>query len=68
MLYGAHVFPQLEQAVASHRLHSERWGCGFHVLSQDLTDRRLYSKQYYLLSIMLQELEKPVDERQEWLM
>lgn len=68
MLYGTHVSPQLEHALLSHRRHSERWGCGFEVLERDLAGRKLFSKQYYLMSAMLRELAKPVEQRQEWLM
>jgi hypothetical protein len=68
MLYGAHKFPQLEDALAVHRRHSERWGCGFACLDRDLTTRKLYSKHYFLLSTMLHELSKPPEQRQEWLL
>ena len=68
MLYGAHQFPQLQGALESHRRHSHRWGCGFESLEQDVTSRKLYSKHYFLLSTMLQELSKPAEERKQWLM
>jgi hypothetical protein len=68
MLYGAHKFPQLEDALEVHRRHSERWGCGFASLDRDLTTRKLYSKHYFLLSTMLHELSKPPEQRQEWLL
>jgi hypothetical protein len=67
MLYGAHKFSQLENALEVHRRHSERWGCGFESLDRDLTTRKLYSKHYFLMSTMLHELSKPEEERQEWL-
>jgi hypothetical protein len=63
MLYGAHKFLQLENTLAVHRRHSERWGCGFASLDQDLTTRKLYSKHYFLLPKMLHELPKPEEER-----
>lgn len=68
MLYGAHKYPQLEAAVDSHRRHSERWGCGFQNLEYDLTNRRLYSKQYSILSAILHEMTIPEDQRKKWLM
>lgn len=68
MLYGAHKFAQLEAALESHRRHSGRWGCTFESLEQDLTDRKLYSKHYFLLSTMLHELSKAPEERKQWLM
>lgn len=68
MLYGEHVYPQLERALVSHRQQSKRWGCGFEVLERGITTRSMFSKQYFLMSIMLRELAKPLEERQEWLM
>lgn len=68
MLYGAHKFEQLEQALENHKKHCMRWGCGLEILDRDLTDRKLYSKHYFLLLKMLQELSKPEEERQEWLL
>lgn len=68
MLYGAHKFTQLEAALELHRRHSKRWGCGFESLKQDLTGRKLYSKHYFLLSIMLHELSQAAEERKQWLM
>lgn len=68
MLYGAHRFKQLEDALDLHHQHSDRWGCAFETLDRDLTNRKLYSKHYFLLSLMLQELAKPEEHRQKWLM
>lgn len=68
MLYGTHKFPQLEAALETHHRHSERWGCGFERLQQDLTSRKMYSKPYFLLSIMLREMAKPAEERMQCLM
>jgi hypothetical protein len=68
MLYGAHKFSQLENALELHHRHSQRWGGGFEMLDRDLTSRKLYSKHYYLMSIMLRELAKLPEERQEWLL
>lgn len=68
MLYGSHKFSQLENALLSHKRHTERWGCKFEELEYDLTTGRLFSKQYFVMSTMLQELAKPEEERQQWLM
>jgi hypothetical protein len=68
MLYGAHKFPQLEQALENHQQHCIRWGCELESLDRDLTGRKLYSKHYFLISKMLQELAKPEEERQKWLL
>lgn len=68
MLYGAHKFPQLQEALDSHRRHGERWGCRLETLERDLTPRKLYSKHFFLLSTMLQELSKSEEQRQKWLL
>jgi hypothetical protein len=68
MLYGAHKFVQLENALENHQEHCTRWGCELESLDRDLTDRKLYSKHYFLISKMLEELAKPEEERQKWLL
>jgi hypothetical protein len=68
MLYGAHKFAQLEQALENHQQHCIRWGCELESLDRDLTGRKLYSKHYFLMSKMLEELAKPEEERQIWLL
>lgn len=68
MLYGSHKFAQLEAAQELHRTHSERWACGWVSLDRDISSRKLYSKHYILLSIMLQELAKPEESREKWLL
>lgn len=68
MLYGDHKFNQLEAALNSHRNHCERWGCEFKTLDRDPSDRKLYSKHYFLLCTLLHELSKPEEERQSWLL
>lgn len=56
------------QSNHSHRTHCERWGCQFKTLDRDLSDRKLYSKHYFLLSTLLHQLSKPEEERQSWLL
>jgi hypothetical protein len=68
MLYGAHKFEQLEKALENHQEHCLRWGCELESLDRDLTGRKLYSKHYFLISKMLEELAKPEEERQKWLL
>jgi hypothetical protein len=68
MLYGAHKFEQLEKALENHQQHCARWGCELESLDRDLTGRKLYSKHYFLISKMLEELAKPDEERQKWLL
>ena len=68
MLYGAHKFLQLEQALENHQQHCVRWGCELESLDRDLTGRKLYSKHYFLISKMLEELAKPEEDRRKWLL
>lgn len=68
MLYGAHKFEQLEKALETHQQHCTRWGCELESLDRDLTGRKLYSKHYFLMSKMLEELARPEEERQKWLL
>jgi hypothetical protein len=68
MLYGAHKFEQLEKALENHQQHCARWGCELESLDRDLTGRKLYSKHYFLISKMLEELARPEEERQKWLL
>ena len=70
MLYGddKFMFAQQEAALESLRRHSKRWGCEFVTLEWELTERKLYSKHYFLSSTMLRGLAKPAKERKQWLM
>ena len=68
MLYGTHKFVQLEQALETHQQHCLRWGCELESLDRDLTGRKLYSKHYFLISKMLEELAKHEEDRRKWLL
>jgi hypothetical protein len=66
MLYG----PQndiYEAAMMTHNRHNEIFGYEMHVLTRPITDG-YWSKFAYLLSLVVQELAKPEDERVEWIM
>lgn len=66
MLYGDSN-PVYEEALKNHERHAKRWGYSMRVLRQDLVGG-LWNKPAYLLSIVLQELEKPISQRAKWLM
>lgn len=70
MLFGKHQFREMVEAQDTHRRHCERWGCKFASLDHDISHRSdgRYSKQVYLLMVLQEELEKPVEERVDWLM
>ena len=64
MLYGDNA--AYEQALQSHADHAESHGYGLKVLRQKLLGR-LWSKPAYILSIILNELQKSETERLQWL-
>lgn len=66
MLYGNRN-TLYERALQSHRRHAERWGYGMDVLQNDIAVG-YWNKPGYLLSLVIEELAKPVGERVEWFM
>lgn len=66
MLYGK---PNLlyERALQTHQEHCDRWNCKMLVLREELSPC-FWNKPNHLISIILQELAKPADERLQWLM
>ena len=65
MLYGE-PSPVYEQALETHAQHAELHRYRMMVLRQKLLGR-LWSKPAYILSIILNELQKPESDRMEWL-
>lgn len=66
MLYG----PQndiYDRAIESHKRHNEIHGYNMHVLRRGVTNG-YWNKYAYLLSLVVQELAKPTEERIEWIM
>jgi hypothetical protein len=59
--------PIYQRALESHERHAQRWGGSMKVLRQDVVGG-LWNKPAYLLSLVLQELEKPPAEQVKWLM
>ncbi|KIW19115.1 hypothetical protein PV08_03407 [Exophiala spinifera] len=55
-----------EQALAGHRIHNMRFGYKHFVLRHEIVPD-IWSKQAFILSVLLQELAKPMGERLEWL-
>ena len=55
-----------EGAIRSHQRHADRWGYDLQVLRQEIVGG-VWDKVSYLLSLVLQELAKPPEERREWL-
>jgi hypothetical protein len=66
MLYG-NPHPVYERALENHQRHAARWGYSMKVLREGFVGG-LWNKPAYLLSLVLQELEKPTSERANWLM
>lgn len=66
MSVGSRLYSVYNRTLANQMSHSERWGYETFVLRRPVLDLHL-SKPAYLLQIMLSELEKPGEERLEWL-
>ncbi len=66
MLYGQEN-RLYERALQSHQRHCDRWNCRMHVLREEIS-AGYWNKPNYLLSLVLQELAKPAEQRTEWLM
>ncbi|KAL2840618.1 hypothetical protein BJX68DRAFT_271567 [Aspergillus pseudodeflectus] len=63
-VYGNHSV--YERTLATHEQHGRHWGYPLFVLKRPILDG-YWNKLAILLSVMLQELAKPVDQRLEWL-
>lgn len=70
MLYGKDEGPArglYERALRTHKAHDERHNYPFHVLREDVAGG-YWNKPSYLLSLVVNELAKPLGQRTEWLM
>jgi hypothetical protein len=56
-----------ERAIKSHELHNEKMGYPQFVLRERVLSG-LWSKHAYIISVLVQELAKPEDQRLRWLM
>jgi hypothetical protein len=65
MIYGNNSI--YERALDTHREHSRRLGYPLFVLRTPILDG-VWNKYAILLSVLLQELEKPLDRRLQWLL
>ena len=70
-----------ERALKTHLAHAERWGYETHILREDIVgsgksgrdskghwQAGVFKKPLYLLSLVINELAKPREERAEWVM
>ncbi|KAF2268074.1 galactosyl transferase GMA12/MNN10 family protein [Lojkania enalia] len=55
-----------KQALQSHILHALIHGTDFHALCDPLIDD-LWNKPYFILSLLMEEMAKPKNERLEWI-
>lgn len=65
MLYSNN--PVYERAFQTHQEHSRRWGYPLLALRSPVLDG-VWNKNFVLLSALVQELEKPPDQRLQWLL
>lgn len=66
MQYGPEN-PLYERGIATHDAHNDRFGYPMFIL-REKTLPGYWSKPAYILRVLLQELEKPSDERLEWVL
>lgn len=59
------VTGQYERAIEGHRLHAEMHGYAWHVLRENIVDGP-WVKVPFMMSVVLNEMRKPVEERVEW--
>lgn len=55
------------RALKTHEIHNERYGYPMFVLQKPIVEGN-FSKPAYLLSIILDELRKPEDQRLKWIL
>ena len=78
MMFGHNYKGLNERTLQSHAEHASRWGYGNHVLTREIVgagaiegegewNTFIFSKLLYIMRIMIMELEKPRDERAEWI-
>jgi hypothetical protein len=65
IIFGGHSI--YDDALVSHRNHSEKFGYPMTVLRTSILDD-VWNKPAIILSRLLQEMEKPVGQRLEWLL
>lgn len=66
MFYGS-VPPIYERTMESQRLYAERYGYKI-IMLKDKVMPRLWSKPAFVLATIIEELQKPLTERLEWLL
>ena len=78
MMFGHNYKGLNERTLQSHAQHAELWGYGDRVLTREIVgagevegegmwNKYIFSKILYVLKIMIIELEKPREERAEWI-
>lgn len=78
MMFGHNYKGMNERPLRSHAEHAKCWGYGNHVLTREIVgagevegegewNKFIFSKILYILRIMVMELEKPREERAEWI-
>lgn len=78
MMFGKNYLGLNERTLQSHAEHAQRWGYGDHVLTREIVGagavegegvwkKYIFSKILYILKIMIIELERPREERAEWI-
>lgn len=78
MMFGHNYKGLNERMLQRHAEHAKRWGYGNHVLTREIVgagevdgegewNKFIFSKLLYILRFMVMEMEKPRDQRAEWI-
>lgn len=64
-----HLREMYEKSIQTHVNHGYKWGVPTHILKESLVGEGSYfNKPAFLLSLMLNEMQKPKEKRAEWIM
>lgn len=66
MLIGS-LTEEYSMAIDTHDLHNSLHGYSQSILKKKLVKKVLWNKPAYLLSVILEELQRPTDVRLQWL-
>ena len=71
MMFGDKYLGLNERTLRSHTEHAKRWGYENHILRREIVgagqwDKFIFSKILLLLKLIIKELERPREERAEW--
>ena len=71
MMFGDKYDGLNERTLQSHVDHAKRWGYGDYILRREIVgagqwDKLIFSKLLHILTLIIEELKRPKEERAEW--